>query len=119
MPIEEIGCCGAYCGTCHAYRESCKGCKIGYDTGQRDIRKARCQIKVCCVTRKHSSCVDCGEFGDCPTLCGFHAKNGYKYGKYRQALEYIRKHGYAAFLTVADKWTGAYGRYPPQADDRR
>ena len=113
MAIEEIGCCGAYCRTCRAYGNPCKGCKAGYDTGERDIEKARCQIKVCCVTRKHSTCAGCADFGDCPTLGGFYAKSGYKYGKYRQALEYIRTKGYVAFLTVAVKWTGAYGRYPP------
>ena len=28
---EEIGCCGAYCGTCREYRKTCKGCKTRYD----------------------------------------------------------------------------------------
>ena len=23
---EEIGCCGAYCGTCREYLKTCKGC---------------------------------------------------------------------------------------------
>jgi hypothetical protein len=119
MPIEEIGCCGAYCGTCRAYHEACRGCKIGYDNGERDIQKARCRIKVCCVTRKHPSCADCPEFADCPTLGEFHAKKGYKYGKYRQALEYIRANGYKAFLTVADGWTGACGKYPPKTEERK
>ena len=41
--------------------------------------------------------------------------SGYKYGKYKQALEFIRAHGHAAFLNAAEHWTGAYGRYPEQA----
>ena len=32
-------------------RHLCKGCKIGYDTGERDIAKAKCAMKVCCVRR--------------------------------------------------------------------
>ena len=39
---------------------------------------------------------------------------GYKYGKYKQALEYIRAHGHAAFLNAAEHWTSAYGKYPKQ-----
>lgn len=112
MSIEEVGCCGAYCGTCRAYGASCKSCTLGYSSGERDIRKARCKIKVCCVAREHATCADCVAFEDCPTLGQFHAKTGHKYGKYRQALEYIRAKGYGAFLNVAAKWTNAYGRYP-------
>jgi hypothetical protein len=117
MAIREIGCCGAYCRTCRAYRAPCGGCISGYETGERDIRKARCQIKVCCVTRGHPTCADCPEFGHCRTLCGFHGKNGYKYGKYREALVFIREKGPAAFVTIADRWTGACGRYPRPAGE--
>lgn len=40
-----IGCCGAYCGTCRALLDkTCKGCKLGYDDGKRDIRAARCAM---------------------------------------------------------------------------
>lgn len=60
-------------------------------------------------------CADCPEFEGCGTLGGFHAKDGYKYGKYRQALLFIREKGCAAFVTVADEWTGACGRYPARA----
>jgi hypothetical protein len=117
MSIQEIGCCGAYCRTCRAYRSPCGGCTSGYASGERDIRKARCQVKVCCVTRGQPTCADCPEFDDCRILGAFHAKNGYKYGKYRQALIFIRKNGHSAFVTVADKWTGACGKYPRQAGE--
>ena len=26
---EEIGCCGAYCGTCREYLKTCKGLQTG------------------------------------------------------------------------------------------
>ncbi|MBA1333752.1 MAG: hypothetical protein HPY66_0145 [Firmicutes bacterium] len=41
----------------------------------------------------------------------FHGKNGYKYKKYRQAIEYVRANGYADFLKIADSWDGAYDNY--------
>ena len=37
---EEIGCCGAYCGTCREYQKTCKGCKPGYLDGSRDLSRA-------------------------------------------------------------------------------
>ena len=113
MAKHEVGCCGAYCGTCRAFKAPCKGCTVGYSTGGRDINKARCKVKVCCVTRGHMSCADCTEFECCSTLAEFHCKPGYKYGKYRQALDYIRVKGYSAFHAMAGNWTNAYGRYPP------
>jgi hypothetical protein len=30
--------------------------------------------------------------------------------KYRQAIEFIAKNGYAKFIKSADNWTGAYGK---------
>jgi|GEM_PF-5008009 len=63
-------------------RSLCKGCKIGYKNGERDISKAKCKIKVCCVKMQHTSCADCDEYNSCPTLNDFYNKNGYKYGKY-------------------------------------
>lgn len=42
MSIEEIGCCGAYCGTCRELKEHlCRGGKLGHKTGERDISKAK------------------------------------------------------------------------------
>lgn len=42
----------------------------------------------------------------------FYNKNGYKYAKYRQAVEYIKNNGYDAFFKIADHWKNAYGKYP-------
>ena len=112
MSVSEVGCCGAYCGTCPALRnKTCKGCKTGYENGERELQKAKCKIKVCCIKKEHQSCSDCSEYADCGTLSDFYNKNGYKYGKYKQAAEFIRQYGYGAFLEIADKWTNAYGRY--------
>ncbi|MFH1851802.1 MAG: DUF3795 domain-containing protein [Candidatus Neomarinimicrobiota bacterium] len=112
MSIEAIGCCGAYCGRCPELREGrCRGCKLGYADGSRDLSKARCRMKVCCLTKALASCADCGEYQSCAALNSFLGKNGYKYQKYRQALEFIRTNGYAEFLAIADGWTRQYGRY--------
>ena len=111
MSLLEIGCCGAYCGTCRVLKEQiCKGCKIGYDTGERDIGKARCRIKVCCMKRGYTSCADCPDLSGCRTLTEFYGKHGYKYGKYRQAIEFIRQNGYKEFLAQADNWKGPRGK---------
>ena len=112
MSIEEVGCCGAYCGTCKVIKEGlCLGCKIGYSTGARDISKAKCKIKVCCIQRGYNSCADCSEYVSCDNIQGFFAKNGYKYKKYKQALEYIKKNGYEKFISIADGWKMQYGKY--------
>ena len=79
--MEEIGCYGAYCGTCREYLKTCKGCE---------------------------------EYDRCESIQSFLNHPGYKYGKYKQALEYIRAHGHAAFLNAAEHWTSAYGKYPKQ-----
>lgn len=112
MPIQEIGCCGAYCGTCRPLIEGhCAGCKLGYQDGSRDIKKARCVIKKCCIEKGYATCADCAEYDTCTAVQGFHNKNGYKYGKYKQAIVYIRTHGYDHFLMIADQWKNAYGKY--------
>ncbi|MCE5187976.1 MAG: DUF3795 domain-containing protein [Eubacteriales bacterium] len=117
MPREMIGCCGAYCKTCKVYVQGlCKGCKTGYDTGERDISKAKCAIKVCCIRRGLSSCADCEAYGDCGMVSAFYAHESYKYKKYKQATEYIRAQGYEAFLRNADCWNGAYGAYNVPAE---
>ncbi len=111
-PNRYIACCGAYCKTCKPYIEGhCKGCKLGYDTDQRDINKARCRIKLCCFRdKKLETCADCSELASCNIIHSFRDKSGYKYKKYKQATEFIQKHGYAAFIKIADKWKGAYGK---------
>jgi hypothetical protein len=109
--ISLIGCCGAYCGTCRAFLdESCKGCKRGYDNGTRDIRHARCAMKRCClIEKKVNTCADCPDYMGCGVIQGFFEKNGYKYKKYRQSLEFIRKSGYSAFIEAVGSWKCAYG----------
>ena len=107
-----IGCCGAYCKTCKPFIDGvCKGCKIGFDTGQRDINKAKCTIKLCCFKdNKFDTCADCSKLESCKIIQGWFAKNGYKYKKYKQAIEFIRKNGYSKFTRLADKWENAYGK---------
>ena len=68
----------------------------------------------CCLTRGCITCGDCGEYESCEIIQSFLNHPGYKYGKYKQALEYIRAHGHAAFLNAAEHWTGAHGKYPEQ-----
>ena len=42
--MEEIGCYGAYCGTCREYLKTCKGCKPGYLNGSRVLSRAKCRM---------------------------------------------------------------------------
>jgi hypothetical protein len=112
MSISEIGCCGAYCKTCPEYRKDrCNGCKIGYDDGQRDIGRARCKMKVCCIGKDLNTCADCDNYSTCETIQGFYRKKGYKYKKYEEATLFIRKKGYGNFLEVANGWKNQYGKY--------
>lgn len=115
MTLEETGCCGAYCGTCRVLKENaCKGCKIGYESGARDISRARCRIKVCCIGKGYRTCADCPDLLQCEIIQDFFGKKGYKYRKYRDAIGFIRKHGYEKFLEIADTWNNAYGTYPEE-----
>jgi len=84
---------------------------LGYLDGQRDIDKAKCKMKVCCIKRNYNSCSECPDLSTCMLINEFHGKNGYKYKKYRQAIEYVRANGYADFLKIADSWDGAYDNY--------
>lgn len=110
--IRLIGCCGAYCKTCPPFIEKfCKGCKLGYDTGDRDITRAKCKIKVCCFKeQKLETCADCLDYPGCNVIQEFYTKNGYKYKKYKQSMEYIRKNGYQKFISLTDNWKRAYGK---------
>ncbi len=111
MSVTETGCCGAYCKTCPEYNSNCKGCKTGYADGSRDIKKARCRIKVCCINNNFSSCADCEKFETCEIIQQFHNKSSYKYQKYKEAILFIREHGYADFLNIANTWKRQYGKY--------
>jgi len=78
---------------------------------ERDISKAKCKIKLCCIKNEHDSCADCLEYPLCSLIQDFHNKKGYKYSKYKQAIEFIRNNGYSQFIEIADKWKNAYGKY--------
>lgn len=110
--IETMGCCGAYCGKCKEFEKKlCAGCKIGYKNFERDINKAKCKIKKCCLLKKINSCADCCEYDNCVIINEFYSKNGYKYKKYKEALDFIKKNGYPTFFKIAEKWNMQYGKY--------
>ena len=91
---EGIGCCGAYCKNCIAYSQEnlCRGCKLEYKDGKRDIGKEKCKIKICCIWEKQlETCADCGEFSSCELIQGLYGENVYKYKKYQQSLVYQGK----------------------------
>lgn len=112
MIALEIGCCGAVCRTCQQFTNKiCAGCKIGYKSGDRDLNKAKCKIKICCIKKDFITCADCDSLESCTTIQDWHGKNGYKYRKYKQAIEYIRKNGYKNFIEIAKNWKGPYGKY--------
>ena len=79
---EKIGCCGAYCKTCREFEKTCKCYKPGYPDGSRDLSRAKCRMKKCCLTRGNITCVDCAEYESCETVQPFFNYLGYKYGKY-------------------------------------
>ena len=110
-PETKIGCCGAYCKTCRELiGKNCRGCKLGYETGARDINRAKCKIKLCCFRdRNLETCADCSDYGSCKILNDWYSK-GYKYSKYKQSIEFIRNKGYAKFIKAAAKWRGPYGK---------
>jgi hypothetical protein len=113
MSIREIGCCGAYCKTCLTSIEVgvCRGCKLGYKDGERDINKSKCKIKICCFRdRQFETCADCDEYLSCEIIQSLYNKNGYKYKKYKQSIDFIRENGYAKFMSIADSWKRAYGK---------
>jgi hypothetical protein len=107
-----IACCGAYCKTCKPYNEGhCKGCKIGYESGERDINKTKCKIKLCCFRdNKFHSCADCSKLESCNIVGSMYAKKGYKYKKYKESLEFIKENGYPKFIKLANKWKEPYGK---------
>ena len=69
------------------------------------------KMKVCCISKNYSHVLIAVNILICSVLNDFYNKNGYKYKKYKQAIDYIRTYGYDAFLEVADKWKNAYGKY--------
>ncbi|MGA1866301.1 MAG: DUF3795 domain-containing protein [Thermoplasmatota archaeon] len=111
MTLIEIGCCGAYCRTCRGRKEgNCRGCKLGYDTGERDIERSKCWIKLCCFKERGlQTCADCCELEICERIQAWFSK-GYKYERYRRAIYYIKDKGYESFLKKADGWKDAKGK---------
>ncbi len=107
-----VGCCGAYCKTCKPFINGyCKGCKIGFDTGERDIGKAKCKIKLCCFSDHNlDTCADCTKLEFCNIVGSWYLKNGYKYKKYKEAVYFIRDNGYSKFFEIAENWKNAYGK---------
>jgi hypothetical protein len=70
----------------------CKGCKLGYDQGNRDIAKAKCAMKVCCYKNNHlETCADCIDYSKCERTQTFHSHKGYKYKKYKESIEFYTK----------------------------
>jgi len=117
MTIKEIGCCGAYCKTCIKQQKEkypkvrdCRGCKLGYESGERDLSKAKCKMKICCFKEKSlQTCADCPDY-PCGILTEFLSKKGSKYKHYKKQLEFISKNGYEEFLKRADEWKGPSGK---------
>lgn len=68
-------------------------------------------MKVCCIRKQYNSCADCDEYSSCDIIQGFYKKDGYKYKKYKEALDFIRANGYGEFITIADGWRMQYGKY--------
>ena len=88
----------------------CKGCKLGYDDGIRDISKAKCAVKTCCFGANDlETCADRPTYGAGGVPGSFHGKNGRKYGKYRESLE-LNRSGYRESLSWAKTWKRAYGK---------
>jgi hypothetical protein len=121
MSQIEVGCCGAYCRTCRAFRSGhCKGCKLGYADGQRDLKRAKCKMKLCCLVEHGlSTCADCPEFETCELLQGWYGKAAGKYKRYKKSAEFIRAHGYEAFMDIADNWKDACGKLEPKPGPSR
>lgn len=110
--LRFIGCCGAYCKTCKVFIGGfCKGCKLGYDNGTRDINKAKCSLKICCFKEKVlETCIDCIDYPICKRIHAFYSKKGFKYKKYKQSVEFISKNGYHQFIKRANGWNDAFGK---------
>lgn len=109
MGIKEIGCCGAYCKTCRSFLKGiCPGCKAGYASGKRNLNRAKCRVKVCCIKKGWETCADCGIFISCPKIENSYNKK-VKKNKCREAIEFIKKNGYDCFIRIAGKWKNNYG----------
>ena len=48
----------------------------------RDLSRAKCRMKKCCLTRGNITCVDCAEYESRETVQAFLNHPGHKYSKY-------------------------------------
>ena len=110
--LNYIACCGCYCKTCKEFVNNlCKGCKLGYDTNERDINKAKCKIKICCYKEKNlTTCADCIDFSDCTIISSRFKVGTYTNNKHMECLHFIRDNGYDNFIEIADNWKNHYGK---------
>jgi hypothetical protein len=111
-PRIYIGCCGAYCKNCKPYVDGyCKGCRLGYESGERNISKAKCKIKLCCFKDNNfETCADCDKFSNCEIFNGRFRVGTRDHKKYQESLFFIKNSGYDKFILRADKWKGTYGK---------
>ncbi len=56
-------------------------------------------MKICCYENKQlQTCADYREYASCLIIHEWFNKKGYKYKKYKESVEFIRKSGYDKFL---------------------
>lgn len=111
-PENYIACCGFYCKTCKEFTSGlCKGCKLGYDTGARDINKVKCKIKLCCYKDKNfATCADCKEFPDCTIISTRFKIGTYQNKKCLESLHFIKNYGTSNYIKISDKWKNHCGK---------
>jgi hypothetical protein len=108
---KYIGCCGAYCKTCGGFlRKCCKGCKTGFENGERNINASRCKIKLCCFRdNQFDTCAECSKLQSCALMEKWYQKNKGKYKKYKALLFFIKEKGYSRFVKIAAAWKNELG----------
>jgi hypothetical protein len=107
--ISYIGCCCFNCKTCKEFTiGNCKGCKLGYIDGKRDINKAKCKTKLCCFKeRKFNTCADCTDYSSCSLIQN--RFKGYQLKKSLGFIEFMKENGYKKYIKYANKWNNYYG----------
>jgi hypothetical protein len=106
-----IGCCGAYCKACRSFvRGDCKGCKLGFDIGDRNINRTGCTVKKCCFRdKKYETCADCNNFDSCNYMENWYKKGKGKYRAYKKYIDFIKENGYTKFIEIANAWKSHFG----------
>ena len=95
-------------------KKAARAASRGILDGSRDLSRAKCRMKKCCLTKGYITCGDCEEYEHCETIQSFINHPGYKYSKYKQALEFIHAYDYVAFMKAAENCENAYGKYTEQ-----